>query len=108
MNMVNNIDKIESLVNTSARIPATQRALVDSTKVMALVDQLRVSVPQDVTAAKEIIAKKDEIIQQAQAEARRIRNSAEDDYQKKVNDNEQLGNAQMKWWLMLRQNHVGC
>ena len=90
MNMVNNIDKIESLVNTSARIPATHRSLVDSTKVMELVDQLRISVPQDVTAAKEIIAKKDEIIQQAQSEARRIRTSAEDDYQKKVNDNDIL------------------
>ena len=90
MDMVNVIDKIESLVTTSTRVPTTHRTLVHSGKVMELVDQLRLSVPQDIKAAQEIINRKDNIIQQAQSEARRIRNSAEDEYRVRLEQSEMV------------------
>ena len=55
MDIINVIDKLEALVNTSRRLPTTRSRLVDEEKVMELVEQLRLSIPQDVRSAKEII-----------------------------------------------------
>jgi cell division septum initiation protein DivIVA len=93
MDMVNVIDKIESLVATSTSVPVTQRKLVDASKVMELVDKLRLSVPQDVKSAQEVISRKDSIQQQAQAEARHIRNAAEEEYSARLEQSEILKTA---------------
>ena len=63
MDIINVIDKLEALVNTSRRLPATRSRLVDDEKVMELVEQLRLSIPQDVRSAKEVIERKDTISQ---------------------------------------------
>jgi len=81
------------LLNTSSRVPATGRTMVDSKKVQELLDQLRLSVPQDVKAAQEIIQKKDAIVNQAQLEARRIRGTVEEEFNSRVEQSEVLNAA---------------
>ena len=90
MDIVNVIDKLEALVDTSRRVPTTRARLVDADKVMELVQQLRLVVPQDVHSAQEVIEKKDNILNQAQIEARRTRNEAEEEYSTRLNQNEIL------------------
>ncbi len=76
------------MLTTSSKIPATGRTLVDAKKVMELLDQLKLAVPQDVKAAQEIIQKKDAIISQAQIEARHMRSSAEQEFNDRVDQSE--------------------
>ncbi len=90
MDIVNVIDKLEALVDTSRRVPTTRARLVDADKVMELVQQLRLVVPQDVHSAQEVIEKKDNILNQAQIDARRTRNEAEEEYSARLNQNEIL------------------
>ena len=66
---------------------------MEEDKLLKLVEQLRLAIPQDMRAAQEVIEKKDSIIAQAQIEARRIRNEAEDDYAAKLDQNEMLVTA---------------
>lgn len=61
---------------------------MDSKKIMELVDQMRLAVPQDVKSAQEILLKKDSIINQAHAEARRIKASAEEEFRARLDQNE--------------------
>ena len=69
---------MESLIETSARFPGTRRTIIDTDKVMELLDQIRLSVPQDMKAAQEILSKKDILVTQAQVEARKIKSTADE------------------------------
>ena len=88
MDIINVIDKLEALVNTSRRLPTTRSRLVDEEKVMELVEQLRLSIPQDVRSAKEIIERKDNILNQAQIDARHTRSEAEEEFKARLDQHE--------------------
>jgi len=66
---------------------------VDAEKLLELVDQLRVAVPQDVSEAEEVLRKRKELLNQSVGEARRIRASAEDEFRSRIDDNELIQEA---------------
>ena len=96
MDIINIIDRLEALITTSTKVPATQRTLLDVNKVQELMDQLRLAVPQDVRAAKEILVNKDDIINLAEAERRRTKAQAEEEFQNRTNQSEVLKEAQRR------------
>ena len=96
MDIVNVIDRLEALVNTSRKMPATRSRLVDGEKVMELVEQLRLSIPQDVRAAQEVIERKDAILNQAQVDSRRIRGEAEEEFRTRLDQNDLMVSARNK------------
>ena len=96
MDIYNFIDKLDALVNTSRKMPATHSRIVDADKVMELVQQLRLAIPQDIRAALEVIEKKDAILNQSQIDARRTRSEAEEEYRLRVDQNEIMVAARRK------------
>jgi len=59
-------------------VPITGRVLVDKDSILDLVDQLRVAIPEEVSAAKRINAEGERIIEKAQDEATRITSRAQE------------------------------
>ena len=96
MDITNVIDRLDALLNTSRKMPGTHSRLVDADKVMELVEQLRLAVPQDVKSAQEVIAKKDSILGQAQIDARRTKAQAETEYASRLDQNEVVAAARRK------------
>jgi len=94
MDIVNTIDRLEALITTSIKVPVAQRTLLDAKKVQELMDQLRLAVPQDVRAAEEILAKKDEVLNQAEAERRRIKAQAEEEFRSRLTQTEVIKEAE--------------
>ena len=90
MDIINVIDRLDALLNTSPKVPTTRSRLVDAEKVMELVEQLRLAIPQDIRASQEVIDRKDTIINQAQIEARHTREQAEDEFKARLDENELL------------------
>ncbi len=82
------VDRLETLVNTSKVMPMTGGLIVEKKKITELVDQLRLAIPQEVKAAEEVLARKDNIISSAMAEARRNKIKAEDEFRERLNQNE--------------------
>ena len=93
MDITNIIDKLDALLYTSRKLPGTSSRIVDSDKVMELVEQLRLSIPQDVKSAQEVLDRKDSILSQAQISARQIRDAAEEEYSARVNQSEIITTA---------------
>lgn len=87
---------METLVKTSKTVPVTGSVLIDQTKVRELVDQLRVAVPQEVRASQEVLARKDHIINQSLAEARRTKTQAEDEFRERLDHSELVEHAQKR------------
>jgi cell division septum initiation protein DivIVA len=67
------VDRLEEALNESTRIPLSAYMLVNEEKIYSLLDQMRVSVPEEIKRANRIEAEKDRILAQAKEEAERIR-----------------------------------
>ena len=83
-------------MDTSSTMPVKGHKLVDPKKLMELMDQLRLAVPQDIKAAQELILRKDGLIQQAQSEAKRTRVRADEEYKARLEDSELISVAKIK------------
>ena len=87
---------METLLDTSKVVPVSGNVLIDKKKVMELVDQLRLAIPQEYKAAQEVLAQKDQILNQAIVNARRTKARAEDEYRERLDQNEIIEKAQRK------------
>jgi cell division septum initiation protein DivIVA len=57
--------------NSGTAIPLTRRLAVDEDRVLEIIDQMRVSIPEEVKKAQQVLAQRDRILAQAQEEAER-------------------------------------
>ena len=72
MDILHLVDKIEDLFNESRALPFTRNIVIDEDKLLDIIDQMRVTVPEEIKKAQQIVTQKDRIIAQAQEEANRI------------------------------------
>jgi hypothetical protein len=71
MDILHLIDRLEELFNESRFIPFTHNVIVDEDRMLDLIDQMRVAIPEEVKKAQQIIAQRDRLLAQAQEEANR-------------------------------------
>ena len=71
MDILQLVDRLEELFNNSKPIPLTHSVVVDENSFMDIIDQMRISVPDDIKKAQQVLAQKDRILAQAQEEANR-------------------------------------
>jgi hypothetical protein len=78
MDILHLVDRLEELFNKSHAIPLTHNVIVDEDKFLDIIDQMRISVPEEVKKAQEVFTKKDRVMAQAQEEANRTLQLARD------------------------------
>ncbi|MFN8583823.1 MAG: hypothetical protein U0446_00685 [Dehalococcoidia bacterium] len=78
MDLLHLVDRLEELVGSAQKMPIGSRAIVDRRRILDIVDQMRVAVPQEVREAQEIVNNRDEIFREAEEEARLIVARAEE------------------------------
>lgn len=71
MDILHLVDRLEELFNNSRSIPLTRQVVVDEDRMLDLVDQMRVSIPEEVKKAQQILSNRDRILAQSQEEANR-------------------------------------
>lgn len=71
MDILHLIDRLEELFNESRAIPFTHNVVVDEEKMLDLIDQMRVAIPEEMKKAQQVMTQRDRILAQAQEEANR-------------------------------------
>jgi cell division septum initiation protein DivIVA len=71
MDILHLIDRLEELFNESRPIPFTHNVIVDEDRMLDLIDQMRVAIPDEVKKAQQLTAQRDRILAQAQEEVNR-------------------------------------
>jgi len=71
MDILQLIDRLEELFNESKAIPLTHNVLVDEDRMLELIDQMRIAIPEEVKKAQQVVAQRDRVMAQAQEEANR-------------------------------------
>lgn len=71
MDILHLIDRLEELFNDSRPIPFTHNVIVDEDRMLDLIDQMRVAIPEEMKKAQQIQTQRDRILAQSQEEANR-------------------------------------
>ncbi len=71
MDILHLVDRLEELFNESRPIPLTHNVIVDEDRILEIIDQMRISIPEEVKKAQQVLAQRDRVLAQAQEEANR-------------------------------------
>ncbi len=71
MDILQLIDRLEELFNESKAIPLTRNVMVDEDRMLDIIDQMRIAIPEEVRKAQQLLGQRDRVLAQAQEEANR-------------------------------------
>lgn len=71
MDILHLVDRLEELFNESKPIWFTHSVIVDEDRMLDLIDQMRVTIPEEIKKSQQLLAQRDRILAQAQEEASR-------------------------------------
>ncbi len=71
MDILHLVDRLEELFNESRPIWFTRSVVINEDKFLDIIDQMRVSIPDEIKKAQQLLNQKDRILAQAQEEANR-------------------------------------
>ncbi|MGE3858191.1 MAG: hypothetical protein AB7G21_14650 [Dehalococcoidia bacterium] len=78
MDLLHLVDRLEELVAGAQKMPIGNRAILDRRRLLDVVDQMRIAVPQEVREAQDIVAHRDAIRREAEEEGRILLAQAEE------------------------------
>jgi hypothetical protein len=84
MDILHLIDRLEELFNEGSSLPFLKKVAIDEEKLLDLIDQLRLSIPDEIKKAQSVLNQKDRILAQSQEEASRIVSLAQEQAQRLV------------------------
>ncbi|TET82359.1 MAG: hypothetical protein E3J37_07485 [Anaerolineales bacterium] len=71
MDIMHLVDRLEELFNESRLIPLTHNVIVDEDRMLEIIDQMRISIPEEVKKAQQVLAQRDRVLAQSQEEGNR-------------------------------------
>jgi F0F1-type ATP synthase membrane subunit b/b' len=71
MDILQLVDRLEEILNQARPVPFTHSIFVDEDRILDLIDQMRVAIPDEIKKAQQLLAQRDRILAQAQEEANR-------------------------------------
>ena len=71
MDILHLVDRLEELFNESRPIPLTHNVIVDEDRFLEIIDQMRISIPEEMKKSQQLLAQRDRVLAQSQEEANR-------------------------------------
>jgi cell division septum initiation protein DivIVA len=96
MDILQLIDRLEELFNDAKALPFTHNVVVDEDRMLELIDQMRIAVPEEVKKAQQVMAQRDRVMAQAQEEANRTLQLARDKADQLIQKDMIVGEAQRR------------
>ena len=72
MDILHLIDRLETLITESFHLPFTSNVIIQEDAFLDIIDQMRVTIPEEVKLAKRTEAERERLMLQAQEEANRL------------------------------------
>jgi hypothetical protein len=98
------VDRLEELVGVGKRVPFSGRVMVEEEQFLALVDQLRIAVPNEIKQAQRVMRERENIIAESQEEASRILDAAKKRAEYIVSQEGLLNEARQQSEAILQQS----
>lgn len=105
MDILHLVDRLEELFNESRPIWLTHSVIVDEDRMLDLIDQMRVAIPEEIKKAQQVTSQRDRILAQAKEEANRTIALAREKAEKRLEDNEIIQSAKIRAEQIVEQAH---
>lgn len=105
MDILHLVDRLEMLVNQGWRLPFTSNVVIQEDAFLDIIDQMRVSIPEEVKQAKRVSAERERVLEQAQEEADRIVGLAQEQVSSLADDHEIVKAAYVQAEEIIAQAH---
>lgn len=66
------VDRLEDLIDEGRHMPFSKYTMIDEEMALEIIDQMRISIPEEIEKAARILAQRDRVLAQANEEAARI------------------------------------
>lgn len=106
MDILHLVDRLEELFNESRPFFFTHSVLVDEDRMLDLIDQMRVSIPEEIKKAQQLLAQRDRLLAQAQEEANRTIQLAREKADQSLERDAIVQAAQAKAEQIIAQSHA--
>lgn len=88
MRVIDLLAELEEVVEKGNTLPFSTKALIDPEELIEIIDEIRDSLPEELTEAKKIVAERKKILFTAQSEADHIKAEAEKRLKELIDTNE--------------------
>jgi len=105
MDILHLVDRLEELFNESRPIWLTHSVIVDEDRMLDLIDQMRVAIPEEIKKAQQIITQRDRIMAQSKEEANRTLALAREKAEKQLQDDEIIESAKKRAADIIEEAH---
>jgi|YNPNPStandDraft_1061719.scaffolds.fasta_scaffold71199_2 hypothetical protein len=103
MDILHLVDRLETLVNKGWRIPFTSNVVIQEETFLDIIDQMRISIPDEVKQARRLGAERERLIEQAQREAEQIISRAQEQINALIDQQEVVRQAEQKAQALLAE-----
>jgi cell division septum initiation protein DivIVA len=88
------IDRLENLVSNSRRLPLTSGVVVSKHECLQIIDQMRITIPQQIEEARQIKQERERVLALAREEAKRLLDQAQEQADQVLNERGLMKEAQ--------------
>ena len=78
MDLLHLVDRLEELVASAQKMPIGNRAIIDRRRLLDIIDQMRIAVPEEVREAQDIVGHREAIRREAEEDGRILLAQAEE------------------------------
>lgn len=79
------VDRLEDLIDEGRHVPFSKFTLIDEERALEIIDQMRISVPEQIEKASRLINQRNRLLAQANEEANRVVSLAQEHSEEMVN-----------------------
>lgn len=88
VSIIDLLDRLETLVNQSRRVPLTPSIVVNEEEILDVLDQIRVGMPEEIKEARMVIETRESRLREAQEQAEQIVLAAQERAERLTDDHE--------------------
>jgi cell division septum initiation protein DivIVA len=108
MDILHLVDRLEELFNESRSVPFTHSVVVNEDRMLDIIDQMRVSIPEAIRKAQQLLAQRDRILAQAQEEGNRTLSLAKDKSEQVIERDAIVEAAKIRSEQIIQQTTLEC
>jgi vacuolar-type H+-ATPase subunit H len=102
------VDRLEELLSQGTHIPFSSKVVVDGELLLNIIDQMRVSIPEEIREARRLLRDKDKEVAQAREEVARILSEARENAARLTAEHEIRKAAEEQAERMIEEARAGA
>jgi hypothetical protein len=98
------LDRLEEVLASGTRVPFSSRVMLDEQECLDIVDQIRLSLPEEIKVARRVFSERERILAEANEQAEHLIARAEEQVSSRVDDHEIVLAAEQRSQALLERS----